>query len=153
MEENSLAVAAKIVATLSNLSEEQCFSPEDEKHIESIIKIVSSGMNNPQEMKRILNLISTKELSDSVHNCLHKLMPAIDKLCHAEEAAKSSPEDAQLRFDVKKTTACVTALLTKLQSENKQALTKDRIQWNHWTQTQDTVGPMARAILQISGAL
>jgi hypothetical protein len=108
-----------------------------------------SEIHNPQELKRILtNLAGTKGLSDSVHSCLNKLMPTIDKLCNAEEASKSSPGDSKLIDNVRKIKACVNTILTKLESENKQALTKDRIQLNHWTQAQDTVGSMARAILQ-----
>ena len=154
MAENPLAASAEIVATLSILSEKQRFSSEDEEHIKSIVKIVSSGIDNPQELKRILtNLAGTKELSDSVRNCLGILMPKVNKLCIAEEAAKSSPRDSKLNDNVRKIKACVNTILTKLQSENSQALTKDRVQLNHWTQAQDTVGSMAKAILQIQGAL
>lgn len=150
MAENSLAAAAEIVATLSNLSEEQRSSSKDEAYIKSILKNALSEINNPQELKRILtNLASTKGLSDSVRNCLSTLMPKVNKLCTAEEAAKSSPGDAKLNDNVRKIKACVNTVLTKLQSENSQALTKDRIQLNHWTQAQDTVGSMAKAILQI----
>ncbi len=149
MAENSLAAAAKIVATLSNLSEEQRSSSKDDAYIQSILKNALSEIHNPQELKRILtNLAGTKGLSDSVHSCLNKLMPTIDKLCNAEEASKISPGDSKLIDNVRKIKACVNTILTKLESENKQALTKDRIQLNHWTQAQDTVGSMARAILQ-----
>ena len=150
MAENSLAAAAEIVATLSNLSEEQRPSSKDEAYIKSILKNALSEINNPQELKRILaNLASTKGLSDSVRNCLDILMPKVNKLCSVEEASKSSPGDSSLNDNVRKIKACVNTILTKLQLENKQRLTKERIQLNHWTQAQDTVGSMARSILQI----
>lgn len=150
MTENSLAAAAEIVATLSNLSETQRSSSKDEVYIKSILRNALSEINNPQELKRILtNLASTKGLSDSVRNCLDILMPKVNKLCTAEEASRSSPGDSKLNDNVRKIKACVNTILTKLQSENSQMLTKDRIQLNHWTQAQDTVGSMAKAILQI----
>ncbi|QZA58383.1 hypothetical protein [Candidatus Rhabdochlamydia porcellionis] len=149
MAENSLAAAAEIVATLSNLSEAQRSSSKDEAYIKSILRNALSEINNPQELKRILtNLASTKGLSDSVRNCLDILMPKVNKLCIAEEASKSSPKDSNLNDDVRKIKTCVNTILAKLQSENSQMLAKDRIQLNHWTQAQDTVGSMAKIILQ-----
>ncbi|MDR2539462.1 MAG: hypothetical protein LBC45_02450 [Chlamydiales bacterium] len=150
MPENSLAVLAKIVATLSNLSEEQRSSSKEEMYIKSVLKSALSEKHNPQELKRILtNLASTKGLSDSVRNCLDILMPKVDKLCAAEEASKNSPGDAKLNDHVRKIKACVDSTLTQLQSKNRQALTKDRIECNYWTQTQETVGSMVKAILQL----
>lgn len=149
MTENSLAAAAEIVATLSNLSEEQRSSSQDEAYIKSILKNALSEINNPQELKRILtNLAGTKGLSDSVRDCLDILMPKVNKLCIAEEAYKNSPTEAKLRDNVRKIKACVNSVLTKLELENNQVLTKDRIQLNQWNQSQDAVGSMAKAILQ-----
>ena len=112
MAENSLAAAAEIVATLSNLSEEQRSSSKDEAYIKSILKNALSEINNPQELKRILaNLASTKGLSDSVRNCLDILMPKVNKLCSVEEASKSSPGDSSLNDNVRKIKACVNTIL------------------------------------------
>ena len=149
MAENSLAAAAEVMATLSNLSEEQRPTSKDEAYIKSILNNALSQIHNPQELKRILtNLAEAKELSDRVRGCLETLMPKIDKLCSAEEASKSSPGDSTLIDNVRKIKACVTTKLTQLQSENNQELTQDRIQLNRWTQTQENVGSMAKAILQ-----
>ncbi|HEV3269443.1 MAG TPA: hypothetical protein VGZ69_02200 [Candidatus Rhabdochlamydia sp.] len=149
MAENSLAAAAEVMATLSNLSEEQRSTSKDEAYIKSILNNALSQIHNPQELKRILtNLAETKELSDRVRGCLETLMPKIDKLCSAEEASKSSPGDSTLIDNVRKIKACVNSKLTQLQSENNQELTQDRIQLNRWTQTQENVGSMAKAILQ-----
>lgn len=141
-EKNSLAAAAEIVATLSNLSEAQGASSKDEADIKSILNAVS-GINDPQEMKRILtNFASIKGLSDSVRNCVDILL---SKLNTAEKAAKSSPGDENVR----KIKECVNTILSKLQSENSQALTGCRIQLNQWTQAQNAVDSTAKAILQI----
>lgn len=150
---NSLAAAAEIVATLSNLSEEQRSPSKGEAYTKSILRDALSEINNPQELKRILtNLANTQELDDSVRNCLNTLMPKVNKLCTAEEAAKSSPGGSKLNDDVRKIKAYVNTTLTKLQSENNQKLTEDRVKYNCWTQVQDTVGSTAKAFFQMQGA-
>lgn len=135
-EKNSLAAAAEIVATLSNLSEAQGASSKDEADIKSILNAVS-GINDPQEMKRILtNFASIKGLSDSLRNCVDILL---SKLNTAEKGNEN----------VRKIKECVNIILSKLQSENSQALTGCRIQLNQWTQAQNAVDSTARAILQV----
>lgn len=153
-EKNPLAAAADIVATLSNLSEKQCSSSEEEKVIKRILDTTRSMIHNPQELKQFLaNLARTKDLSDSVHACLDLLMPKVNKLCVAEEKVKISPKDPTLISNVKKIEACVNAKLTELQSENGENLTADRINFNYWTNAEKNVEAISKAILQRQGVL
>lgn len=152
--ENSLAeaAAAAIVATLSTLSEKQYSSSKEEEDINSILKILNSGNNNPVELRKMLTLLAGIEsLSRPVRARLDGLMQKMESLCAAEEKVRISPKDPTLIDNVNKIKVCVGTKLTELQSENSQKLTENRIIRSNWTSAEKNVESISKAILQ--GAL
>lgn len=147
--ENSLAAAAEIVATLSNLSEKQCSSSKEEEDIKSILNILNSGNKNPAELRKMLTLLAGIEsLCSPVRARLDGLMQKLEKLCAAEEKVRISPGDATLIDNANKIKACVNTKLTELQSDNSQKLTANRINHNHWTNAEKNVDTFTKAIFQ-----
>ncbi len=147
--ENSLAAAAEIVATLSNLSEKQCSSSKEEEDIKSILNILNSGNKNPAELRKMLTLLAGIEsFGTPVRARLDGLMQKLEKLCAAEEKIRISPGDATLIDNANKIKACVSTKLTELQSDNSQKLTANRINHNHWTNAEKNVDSITKAIFQ-----
>lgn len=146
---NAFAAAAEVVASLSDLSNKQCSSSQDEGKMQSILITAKSMINNPEELKQYLtNLANLGTLSNSLKEPLSDLLAKVDRLCQAEQKAKASPKDQTLAINARRIEECVNQKLTKLQLNNNQELTADRISRNNWTTAENNVVAISKAILQ-----
>lgn len=146
---NPSAKVAEIVATLSDLSNKQCSSSEDEKNMQSILSTAKFLSKNPEELKKFLsNLASLDSLSSSLRGSLSDLLAKVDELCKAEQKMKVSPKDQTLVTNAKKIEACVNAKLMQLECKANEKLTAYRVSCNGWTTAENDVVAISKAILQ-----
>lgn len=146
---NAFAAAAAVVASISELSNKQCSSSSDEGKMQSILSTAKSMINNPEELKQYLtNLANLGTLSNSLKEPLSDLLLKVDRLCEAEQKAKASPTDQTLAMNARRIGECVNQKMTKLQLNNNQELTADRISRNNWTNAENNVVAISKAILQ-----
>lgn len=146
---NPSAKVAEIVATLSDLSNKQCSSSEDEKNMQSILSTARFLSKNPEELKKFLaNLASLDSLSSGLRGSLSDLLVKVDELCKVEKKMKVSPKDPRLVTNARKIEACVNAKLTQLECKANEKLTAYRVSCNDWTTAENNVVAISKAILQ-----